>query len=256
MSGLVSFIVTLFTVIVWLMALSVTGIIVLYFTNMPLLAKWLSNISTKITEKVENDHTDKGGLHHKKGKRSDVKDDSTLNEKTEQVLAQIKMLGQKIQVINALVQKNDESISFLRNQLLTVQENLSKLTGNNSQENNYPRKEHIGHRDSLKQYHHLYAYAPTSVSPYGFTNDDWQPCEGGQTFVMAQTSDTEASFSINANCPDSNILNYLAYYNRLIDYEDYTKGGNASRIEVTEKGSLNLVGDVWTIEKKIKIKLL
>ena len=154
------------------------------------------------------------------------------------------------------LETKDDTISKLRGQLITAQNELLSFKQRVSDANGLIEKKEKDTYNSRQQCNRLYAYAPTAVSPYGFSNEDWQPSDNGHVFVMIQTSNSKASFILNNNCPDANILGSLAYYDRLIDYEDHTNGNNASKIEMLNEGHLRLIGDVWTIESKIKIKLL
>lgn len=102
-----------------------------------------------------------------------------------------------------------------------------------------------------------FAHAPTSAQPYGFDMNDWSTNEKGQPFVMQPQSQTDAKFSLTKNdAVRSNMLSSLAYYSRLIDYEDTTKNQQAAtKVKVSEVGTLHKQGNVWTIQKKIKIKI-
>lgn len=101
----------------------------------------------------------------------------------------------------------------------------------------------------------LYAFAPTSSSPYGFNLDDWSATDNGQTFVMKKVSDTEAKFTINNKAAIySQVMNNLAYLDRLIEYENNAaEGVKPTQIQSIALGRLSLQDSVWTIQKKIKI---
>jgi len=102
-----------------------------------------------------------------------------------------------------------------------------------------------------------YAFAPTSVQPYGFCMDDWSSEEKGQPFIIQFQNQTEAKFTLTKNdAVRNNLLTSLAYYSRLVDYEDSTKGQQAAtKVKVSDVGILRKQGNVWTIQKKIKIKI-
>lgn len=250
MSALLSFFATIFWALVWLIALVVIAAIVLFFANRPLFTKWLKSVETFVySDKEKVNSVGKGSNQPRRAQSSSTHEDGSLNDRLRQIQIQIDDLAQYLKIAT---EKNDDAMSQLRSQLMIFQNELLNLKKSSiSQETHHQKHETVF---SVPQKH--FAYAPTSVSPYGFAKDDWQAHENGQIFVMTQSSGTEASFSINDHCPDANILNSLAYYSRLVDYDDYTNGGNASRIEVLEKGCLRLVSGVWTIESKIKIRLL
>lgn len=256
MSSISSFFSFLFSTIVWLMGLTVIGAIVAYYINKPLLIKVLTYILNIVSSDIEK-ATNKGGHGSKRVKSSSVNDNSQPKDELKQALMKIKELENERQLMRGEIEEKDETVRRLREQLMAVNQELFNLKNKISNEERvYNRDRNIERRDSINQHPYLYAYAPTATSPYGFNKEDWEPHENGHFFVMVKTSNSIASFSLNENCPDSTILNSLAYYSRLIDYDDYTNGGNSSRIEVVDKGSLRLVGDVWTIENKIKIKIL
>ena len=102
-----------------------------------------------------------------------------------------------------------------------------------------------------------YAFAPTSAQPYGFSMEDWTIEEKGQPFVMQPQSQTDAKFSMTkSEAVRSNVLSSLAYYSRMIDYVDATKNQQAAtKVTVTDVGTLRKQGNVWTVQKKIKIKI-
>lgn len=102
-----------------------------------------------------------------------------------------------------------------------------------------------------------YAFAPTSAQPYGFSMDDWSIEEKGQPFVMQLQSQTDAKFSLTKNeAVRSKLLASLAYYSRMIDYEDATKHQQAATtVKVSDVGTLRKQGNVWTVQKKIKINI-
>lgn len=104
-------------------------------------------------------------------------------------------------------------------------------------------------------YSFRYAYAPTSSRPYGFKEDDWSIEDNGQPFFMQITNDREAKFSLSRSTEAKNkILNSLAYYSRLIDYDSEGQGLQpATNYKVKDVGLLSKDGEVWTIQKKIKI---
>ncbi len=101
-----------------------------------------------------------------------------------------------------------------------------------------------------------FAYTPSSVEPYGFTDNDWSTDDKGQPFVLQREGNDEAKFSLSNNTVAHNsILNSLAYYNRLIDYEVTSQEQPICSIKVIEAGLLRKQANVWTIQKKIKIKI-
>lgn len=257
MTGILSFFVSLFSTLVWLIALVVFATIILYFVNKPLFAKCMNYIAASVSSEKENvSGGSKGNARSKKGKLNPTSDNERLNDKLKQALKRINELEQQNQLMNVELETKDDTISKLRGQLITAQNELLTFKQRKSNADGLVEKKEEETYNPRKLYNRLYAYAPTAVSPYGFSNEDWQPSDNGHVFVMLQTSNSKASFILNNNCPDANILGSLAYYDRLIDYEDYTNGNNASKIEMLNEGCLRLIGDVWTIESKIKIKLL
>ena len=257
MTGILSFFVSLFSTLVWLIALVVFAAIILYFVNKPLFAKCMNHIAASVSSEKENvSGGSKGNARPKKGKLNPTSDNERLNDKLKQALKRINELEQQNQLMNVELETKDDTISKLRGQLITAQNELLTFKQRKPNADGLVEKKEEETYNPRKLYNRLYAYAPTAVSPYGFSNEDWQPSDNGHVFVMLQTSNSKASFILNNNCPDANILGSLAYYDRLIDYEDHTNGNNASKIEMLNEGCLRLIGDVWTIESKIKIKLL
>lgn len=257
MSGLMSLFVSLLSIIVWLIALFAIIPIVLYFTNKTLLVKLLSTASTFITTKLkeENKKGNKPLSHQKRQKVCTPNEDNKLDEKLWHLQKNNEQLQEKVLLRNKEIKERDETIIRLQNQIINIQKELQTLMDKRVLEGtnkSNPQKElHISPKTGCP----LYAYAPTSISPYGFAKGDWQPTENGQTFTMTPITDSKALLSINANCSMNNILSSLAYYNRLIDYDDQTNGNGTSKIEVIKKGALCLTGDVWTVNKKILIKI-
>ena len=257
MISIFSFFVSLFSTLVWLIALVVFAAIILYFVNKPLFAKCFNHIAASVSSEKENvSGSNKGNARTKRGKLIPTSDNERLNGKLKQALKRINELEQQSQLMNVELETKDDTISKLRGQLITAQNELLTFKQRKSNADGLVEKKEEETYNPRKLYNRLYAYAPTAVSPYGFSNEDWQLSDNGHVFVMIQTSNSKASFILNNNCPDANILGSLAYYDRLIDYEDYTNGNNASKIEMLNEGCLRLIGDVWTIESKIKIKLL
>ena len=257
MTGIFSFFVSLFSTLVWLIALVIFAAIILYFVNKPLFAKCIKYIAACVFSEKENVSGGRKETHGpRERKPTPTSNNERLNDKLKQALKRIKELEQQCQLMSVELETKDDTISKLRGQLITAQNELLSLKQKVSISNGLVEKKEKDTYNSRQQYNRLYAYAPTAVSPYGFSNEDWQPSDNGHVFVMIQTSYSKASFILNNNCPDANILGSLAYYDRLIDYEDHTNGNNASKIEMLNEGRLRLIGDVWTIESKIKIKLL
>ena len=257
MTGIFSFFVSLFSTLVWLIALVVFAAIILYFVNKPLFAKCMKYIAACVSSEKENVSGGSKETHGpRERKTTPTSDNERLNDKLKQALKRIKDLDQQCQLMSVELETKDDTISKLRGQLITAQNELLSFKQRVSDANGLVEKKEKDTYNSRQQYNRLYAYAPTAVSPYGFSNEDWQPSDNGHFFVMIQTSNSKASFILNNNCPDANILGSLAYYDRLIDYEDHTNGNNASKIEMLNEGHLRLIGEVWTIESKIKIKLL
>lgn len=257
MTSILSFFVSLFSTLVWLIALVVFAAIMLYFVNKPLLAKCISYIATYVSsEKEIVSGGTKENARPKRGKMPSNSDNERLNDKLRQALKRINELEQQCQLMNVELETKDDTISKLQGQLITAQNELWTLKQKMSNAERIIGKKEEDTYNTRQQNNRLYAYAPTAVSPYGFSNEDLQPNDKGQVFVMIQESKTKASFILNKNCPTVNVLGSLAYYDRLIDYEDHSDGNNASKIEMLKEGCLLLNEGVWTIESKIKIKLL
>ena len=217
----------------------------------------MNHIAASVSSEKENvSGGSKGNTRPKRGKPTPISDNERLNDKLKQALKRINELEQQSQLMSVELETKDNTISKLKGQLITSQNELLAFKQRESNANGLVENKEKDSYNPQKLHNRLYAYAPTAVSPYGFSNEDWQPSDNGHVFVMIQTSNSKASFILNNNCPDANILGSLAYYDRLIDYEDYTNGNNASKIEMLNEGCLRLMGDVWTIESKIKIKLL
>ena len=257
MSSIIAFFVSLFSTLAWLITLAAFAAVILYFVNKPLFSKCINAIlNTDYLQKDDNSVGKKMDTRSKRGKSISSNDNERLNDKLKQTLRRITELEQQNKLLNNEIESKDETIIKLRSQLIAAQNELSTLkqriihkdgvTNDNEEKTNSPEQ----------QYKQLYAYAPTSVSPYGFSTEDWQTNDSGQIFVMTQMSDHQSTFVLNNNCSNANILGALAYYDRLVEYEDNTNGSNASRIEMLKEGKLRLTEGVWTIESKIKIKLL
>ena len=257
MNSIVSFFVSLFSILVWLIALAALVAVILLFVNKPLISKCINAIlDTDYLQRNINTAGNKVGTRSRKGKSISPDDKERFNDKLEQTLRRINELEQQNELINNEIEIKDETIINLRSQLIATQNELSTLkqriihmdglTNNNEEKTNIPKQQH----------ELLYSYAPTSVSPYGFSINDWQANDSGHIFVMKKISDNQSAFCLNNKRSNANILGALAYYDRLIDYEDNTNGNNASKIEILKEGKLRLKEGVWTIESKIKIKLL
>lgn len=257
MTGIFSFFVSLFSTLVWLIALVIFAAIILYFVNKPLFAKCMKYIAACVSSEKENVS---GGSKETHGPRerkpTPTSNNERLNDKLKQALKRIKELEQQCQLMSVELETKDDTISNLRGQLITAQNELLSLKQKVSIANGLVEKREKDTYNSRQQYNRLYAYTPTSVSPYGFSKVDWQTSDDGQVFTMTQVSNSKAYFALNKNCPNTHVLESLAYYDRLIEYEDCTNGNNATKIEMQKEGELRLIGDVWTIERKIKIKLL
>lgn len=256
MSSIVSFFVSLFSTLAWLISLAALAAVILLFVNKPLISKCINAIiDTDYLQRNVNSVGNKVGTRSKKGKSISPDDKDRFNDKLKQTLRRINELEQQNKLIKNEIDIKDETIISLKSQLIATQDELStlkqriihmdELTNNNEEKTNIP-----------KQHELLYSYAPTSVSPYGFSIEDWQANDSGQIFVMKKMSDNQSTFFLNNNRSNANILRALAYYDRLIDYEDNTNGNYASKIEILKDGKLRLIEGVWTIESKIKIKLL
>ena len=256
MSTFISFVVSLLSTIIWLIALLSTIPIVLYFANKALLIKLLNKIANFVISKRENKKGKKPVSPPKPGNNNSVHENDQSKEKLNLSLKKISELQQQTQLMDKTSKERDETIIQLQHQLLKAQSELYNVISKKAQEETKKSNDKIEAQIPLNKPHLLYAYAPTSSSPYGFAKEDWQSIENGQTFVMTQISDSKASFSLNTGCSPRNILNSLAYYNRLIEYDDLTKGNGVSRIEEVLKGSLRMADGIWTIDNKIKIKLL
>lgn len=256
MMNVISFFFSLFSTIVWLIASGIIVAIILFFVNRPLFAKGLNYVAAYVSSEGHISMDTKSNVRGKRRKYSSTSDNDRISEKLKQALRRITELEQRERLMNTEMEEKDDTINKLRKHLMLVQDELAlfKQKGCLVDEPVVKKKENFQastlHRDIL------FAYAPTSVSPYGFSVDDWQQSDNGHVFVMTQLSSSEAYYMLNENCSNANILGSLAYYDRLIDYEDNTNGNNASKIEMTRKGRLRLIGNVWTIENKIKIKLL
>lgn len=100
-----------------------------------------------------------------------------------------------------------------------------------------------------------YADSFSSFSPYGFTPSDFQSEYMGQLYAIKQISSTEAYFTLNKELESQQILSNYKYGLKSI-CDELERNDTPSRIVVTEPGHLMLTNNIWTIKKKLSIKLL
>lgn len=125
MTGILSFFVSLFSTLVWLIALVVFAAIILYFVNKPLFAKCMNHIAASVSSEKENvSGGSKGNARPKKGKLNPTSDNERLNDKLKQALKRINELEQQNQLMNVELETKDDTISKLRGQLITAQNEL------------------------------------------------------------------------------------------------------------------------------------
>lgn len=177
-----------------------------------------------------------------------------IESKVNQAIKDISSIQYAMEDVMVELNVVSKNVSELCSQLRTWQKPLPQQT----EPNHHIRQEVQPRQETqIRNQQQMYAFAPSSSSPYGFNQDDWCATDNGQTFVMRMLSPTEAKFTINNKTEAySQVLNNLAYLDRLIEYENNAaEGVKPTRIQSIAIGRLRLQGSVWTIQNRIKITI-
>lgn len=227
----------------------------LYFLNKPLFKELQERVLGGIVNSSPGQNK-----HHSKEK--------VVHSSTPELQEQYKQIESKVNQALKEISTLQRSLECMIAELGTVSQNVSNLCSQfkvwqeRFPQQKFPRQQipqdvpprHETQDRAPKQ---MYAFAPSSSSPYGFNQDDWCATDNGQTFVMRMLSPTEAKFTINNKTEAySQVLNNLAYLDRLIEYvNNAAEGVKPTRIQSIAIGRLRLQGSVWTIQNRIKITI-
>lgn len=177
-----------------------------------------------------------------------------IESKVNQAIKDISSL--QLMVEDMMIELNavSRNVSDLCSRFTSCQKQLPQQTASARQIRQEVQPSQKTHAGTSQQ---MYAFSPSSGSPYGFSQDDWSVTDEGQTFVMKIVSSTEAKFTINNKAAAySQVLNNLAYLDRLIECENIAaEGVIPTRIQSIAIGRLRLQDSVWTIQNRIKIKI-
>lgn len=101
-----------------------------------------------------------------------------------------------------------------------------------------------------------YAFGASSLSPYGFFGSDFTPQPENRPFVINFIDDRNATLSLQTGNPTAmyTLFQSLSYYDNLIDYTIKTNM-DVTKMTLTSQGELHLLGEVWTVKKKISVVL-
>lgn len=248
-----------FKFIFWIIVLLLVAAAVLYWLNKPLFMKLLKQVTGK---HVMPTHKKKAGVGQGGMTQSSALEQNQQSLRSDckanQALVEIKAVQHKVDEMMTKLDALSENVDKLYAQVKMLQEQSTQRmpVPATSQQ-----MEPVAHRPakvaSPTPPQLRYAFTPSSTSPYGFKQDDWSAVDKEQTFVMKMISDSEARFTINNKAAVySQVLNNLAYLDRLIEYENLSgEGVMPSHIQKIIPGRLYLQDTVWTIKSKILIKI-
>lgn len=260
MTVILSLIGLLLRLIAWISTLLVVGGAVLRVFEPKLFSKWMHQMVSLLEPKQPlsaNRKADARRRGNQPERDRDVRETQrqTMKSAQTQVQQEIgRLRDENARLRSELDEAQREARDYRTRYGNFRQDNArGSLPKGNASENKTPAA-HQSDEAPLRQIY--FAFAPTSVQPYGFNSDDWSMEDKGQPFFMQRQSATEAKFSLSSNTAARNeVLSCLAYYYRTIDYEDVSQGQPVGNVKVVSAGQLHKQGDVWTIQSKIKIKI-